>query len=84
MKTKEVKEKLSSIADVLSVRGGIYTAKKSYFWGFGKDGSEFADKIKKIIPEAKIEDYGNHWHPFVGGAKPGSSKDSYLFCKFSI
>lgn len=84
MNTKTIKNILQDIADVVSFRNNIFTVKKSYYWGFGKDGSEFADKIQKMIPNAKIVDYGNHWHAFVGGAKPGSPQDSYYFCKFQI
>lgn len=82
MTTKEVKEAIGATADVLSVRHGVFTAKKSYYWGFTDDGGKYADKIKKLIPEAEVVDYGNHWHPFRGGAKPGSSRDSYFYCKF--
>ena len=72
------------VSDKISVRNGVYTIKKSYFYGFGKDGSELAKKVESKLDSAVVIDYGNHWHPFVGGAKPGSSKDSYYFCKFYI
>ena len=82
--TKEIKKALEMVSDKISVRNGVYTIKKSYFYGFGKDGSELAKKVESKLDNAVVIDYGNHWHPFVGGAKPGSSKDSYLFCKFYI
>ena len=82
MNTKQVREVIGEIANTLSSRGGVFTAKKSYFWGFTNDGSAFADKIKNLIPSADIIDYGNHFHGFVGGAKPGSPQDSYYWVKF--
>ena len=82
MSIKEVKQAIGATADVLSVRHGVFTAKKSYYWGFADDGSQYAEKIKKLIPTAEVEVYGNHWHPFRGGAKPGTRNDSYLYCKF--
>lgn len=84
MKTKDIKDKLGRYADVVSVRNGIYTVKKSYFWGSMKDGSELALNVQTILPKVKVIDYGNHFHHFVGGAKPGSSKDSYYYCKFKL
>lgn len=82
MKTKDIKDKLGYNVDVLSCRDGVYTAKKSYYWGVTKDGSDFADMVQKVLPNVKVIDYGNHYHGFVGGAKPGSNKSSYFYCKF--
>ena len=82
--TKQVKQTLGRIFDTFSSKGGVYTIKKSYYWGFTEDGSALADKVQQKLPQAVIVDYGNHWHPFVGGAKSGSAKDSFYFCKFKI
>ncbi len=82
MNTKQVREVLKNHINTLSFRQGIFTVKKSYFWGFTDDGSALADKIKKLLPNTNIVDYGNHFHDFVGGAKPGSLKDSYFWVKF--
>ena len=82
MNTKRVREAIGEIINTLSSRGGVFTVKKSYYWGLSNDGSAFADKIKSRIPSAEIVDYGNHFHDFVGGAKPGSPRDSYYWVKF--
>ena len=84
MKLKDIKKKLRGTINTISSKGGVFTVKKSYFWGATKCGSTLADKVKSIIPEAAIEDYGNHFHHFVGGAKPGSKQDSYLWVKFKV
>ena len=82
MTTKHIKEAVGNVVSTLSSRGGVFTAKKSYFWGICGDGSGLADKIKSLVPTAEIVDYGNHYHSFVGGAKPGSPQDSYFWVKF--
>jgi len=82
MKIKDIKEKLGHKVDVLSFRQGVFTAKKSYYFGITKDGKNLADKIQELLPKAMIFDYGNHYHGFVGGARPGSSKSSYWWVKF--
>ncbi len=84
MTTKQIRQTLENTIDTLSFRNGTYTAKKSYFWGVAQDGSKLADSIQKHLPKAEILDYGNHYHGFVGGARPGSSKDSYFYCKFTV
>ena len=82
MKTKDIKEKLGHMVDVVSFRQGVFTVKKGYFWGASKDGSELRDKVVGKIPNIEVIDYGNHYHEFVGGARPGSSRDSYWWVKF--
>lgn len=84
MYNKNIKLALCGVFDTFSFRKGEYMIKKSYYWGITSDGSTLANKVKKIIPEAEVIDYGNHWHPFVGGAKCGSPQDSYLYCKFKL
>ena len=82
MKTKDIKARLNDHVDVVSFRDGIFTVKKSYFWGATKDGSNLAEKVEKLIEGATILDYGNHYHDFVGGARPGSPQDSYWWVIF--
>jgi hypothetical protein len=83
MTAKEVRKKLSSF-DTFSFRNNVFTVKKSYYWGFSKSGETYANKVKEIIPEAKIIDFGNHFASFKGGAKAGSAGDSYFYVKFTI
>jgi hypothetical protein len=84
MNPSEVREKLKSVTGIVSFTKGIYTAKKSYYWGITKSGSEFADKVKAALPEAEILEHGNHYHAFCGGAKSGSAKDSYYWVTFKM
>ena len=84
MKTAQVREMLNEKFDTLSQRNGIFTVKKSYFWGISKNGEEQAETVKSLIPQAMIIDYGNHFHGFVGGAPAGSPNSSYYYVKFTI
>ena len=82
MKAEEIKKALK--CSVLSRRSGIYTAKYSYYWGFTKSGEEYKSKVLAVFSNAQIIDFGNHFHSFVGGAKTGSSQDSYTWIKFKL
>ncbi len=84
MKRAEIKERLYQYFDTFSFKSGIYTIKRSYYWGISKTGETLSEKVTKTIPNANIIDYGNHWHAFVGGAKTGGPQDSYLWVKFTV
>jgi hypothetical protein len=86
MKANQVKEMLSLAgihADVVSVKNGVYTAKRSYFYGGGKALDALRDGVSKMS-NLTMTDSGDHWHAFVGSAKPGSAKDSYVWVSFTI
>lgn len=77
------------LIDCVSKKGNVFTFKRSYFQGTTKSGEEFAERIASRISshsrfKAKVADYGNHFHAFVGGAKAGSPKDSYLWTKIEL
>ena len=85
MTTKEIKALISHVADRVSFSKGIFTAKKTYYWGVTQSGEVFADKVIRLLaPHAEMIDYGNHFHGFVGGAKTGSGKDSYFYVTFKV
>jgi hypothetical protein len=37
-----------------------------------------------VFPDVNIICMGDHFRPFYGGAKSGSSKDSYLWIEFNF
>ena len=84
MTSKEVRERLNTSFNIVSVRHGIYTAKKSYYWGVTKSGEAYADKVRELIPNAEIIEFGNHFAPFRGGARAGGPQDSYYWVKFKV
>ena len=79
-----IRSLLSGYFDTVSRKGNVWTVKNSYFWGVTQDGSKTAEKVRSLLPAAKILDYGNHVHAFVGGAKTGSRQDSYFWVKFEV
>jgi hypothetical protein len=82
MKTEEIRKTIH--ANVLSLYKGTYTAKWCYFYRNGMTQEKYIDRIKGKFPNAKILESGDHWHSFVGGAKAGSSQDSYIWVKFEL
>ena len=84
MTTAQIRNLVHSHANVVSQRNGIFTVKKSYYWGVTKSGRDYADTIQSVIPNIEILDCGNHFHGFVGGAKAGGPQDSYLWAKFRV
>jgi len=63
---------------------GQFKYRVSYFWGFTASGDSLRPKILQHFPNAEITGWGNHFHSFEGGAKHGTSKDSYLWITFKI
>lgn len=90
MKTTQLKEILEGSVDVISKRKDIYQVKRSFFYRHGMDSDKLASNVKAAIEakdktvKVKLVDNGEHWHGFVGGAKSGSSQDSYFWVKFQI
>jgi len=84
MKSEEVSRKLGVSPEYVRKSKGIFRYHVSYFYGIIKDAQSLINKVLLTFPEAEIIDSGNHWHKFVGGAKSGSAKDSFLWVKFKI
>lgn len=84
MTTKQIAEKLG--VDIRYVRKskGQFRYHKSYFWGMFQGADKLIALVKEKIPNAVITEHGNHYHEFVGGAESGSSKDSFLWVKFTV
>ena len=70
--------------DTLSLRGGIYLAKWTYFYSGGLSKEGCSKKITTAFPNAYIIDSGNHYHAFVGGAKIGGPQDTYFWVTFKL
>jgi len=81
MKTSELKNTLIGV-DHLSSRNGIFTARRSYFYGTFESGEKFAESIKEQLPSATILEFGNHYAHFKGGAP--INKQSHYWVKFTV
>lgn len=77
----EVKEKLKDF-DTYSVRKGIFTVRKEFYYPHGRHIDYFELKIKEAFPDAKIVDSAEIWKSFRGGASTADS--SHWFVKFTF
>lgn len=83
-----IKAALTGLYNVITFsKNRTFTIKYSYYYRpFYVD-----DLAKKVLdaltPEGisvNVLEMGDHFHTFVGGAKSGSTKDSYLWVKLEI
>ncbi len=73
MTIDKVKEILNERFNSFSLKEGIFTVKKNYYTGITQSGEKQADIVQKLIPNAKIIDYGNNIHTH-----------SYFYVKFTV
>jgi hypothetical protein len=80
MKAKEVKLKLGCSA--VSVKNGVFTARKGFYYRMGKDAIDFRNRVMEVFPNADIMDYGEVYKPFRGGASVADQ--SHWYVKFNL
>lgn len=80
MKTEEIRQLIR--ADTLSKKGDIYTARRGFFYTSGGTSEAFANRIRDVIPSARILDHGEVWKDFKGGASVANQ--SHWWVKFKI
>ena len=80
MKLKDIKSKIR--VDSLSIRKGIYTARKTFYYTHGKNSSDLADRIINELNNVTIIDHGQQWTPFRGGSSV--AKSSHWWVKFTL
>jgi hypothetical protein len=72
-------------ADVITKhKDNSFTAKWSYYYRHGQDETYYEKRISNIYANVSIIESGDHFHYFVGDAKPGSAQDSYIWVKFKF
>ena len=84
MTTKQIAEQLGTELDNVRKYKGQYRYHRSYYWGVTSNADKLVELVRTKIPAARITDSGNHFHGFVGGAKSGSAKDSFLWVTFTV
>lgn len=77
---KEIKQKL--YFDTYSVKNGVFTVRKEFFYKFGKNVGSCIEQILNVFPDAKIIEYDEVWKPFRGGASVANS--SHWYVKFTF
>lgn len=77
---KEIKQTLEF--DSYSLKNGVFTVRKGFYYRFGNSEEKFVEKILEKFPTAKIIESGEVWKPFRGGASIANS--SHWFIKFTF
>ena len=75
-----VREKIT--ADTYSVKGGVFTLRRAFFYRHGGDADKFAARVTAAFPDAVILDCGEVWKAFRGGASV--AQQSHWFVKFTL
>ena len=81
---KQIKEIVS--ADQISrQKGGSIVFRDEYFYRHGRTAEGFRDKVSAALNTAginhRVEDCGDHWAPFRGGASTAKSSHFYVRVK---
>ena len=80
IKIKDVKEKLH--ADAYSVKKGVFTVRRSFYYKMGKSTETFRADILEKIPNAVIVDSGEKYVAFRGGGSV--AQGSHWWVKFTV
>jgi hypothetical protein len=75
-----VREKV--LADTYSVKGGVFTLRKGFFYSNGGDADKFSARVTAAFPDAVILDCGEVWKAFRGGASV--AQQTHWFVKFTL
>ncbi len=78
---KHIKDSVIGI-DTCSVKNGVFTARRGFFYTSGRTAEKFVACILKSFPTAIILDKGEVWKPFRGGAS--TTAQSHWFVKFTF
>jgi hypothetical protein len=72
--------------DTLSVKGGIYTYRRGFFYTNGCTSEQCASNILRKLKESgltgEVIDHGEKWTRFIGGAP--LARQSHWWVKFRI
>ena len=77
---KEIKEALNF--DSYSVKDGVFTVRKGFFYTMGKTSQNYVNQVKGAFPQAKILDHSEIWKAFRGGASVANQ--SHFYVKFTF
>lgn len=82
MTLSEVRKALDGVADVVSRKGEVWTARRGFYWGFDEERANFHAEIRKALPAATIVDDGQKFVAFNGGHTV--TQGSHWWVKFTI
>lgn len=73
--------KAAIMADTLSKRDGVYTARRGFFYRHGGSSEKFAARVQ-ALPGAAVLDHGEVWKAFSGGAS--LARSSHWWVTFTV
>lgn len=76
----EVREKVRT--DTASVKNGVYTVRRSFYYTSGYTSDDLAAAVKKALPGATVLESGEVWKAFRGSAPV--AQQSHWFVKFTL
>lgn len=77
---KAIRDTLS--VDTVSVKNGVYTVRRGFFYPHGKTSQNLADRVLEVYPTATIIEHSEVWKPFRGGAS--IPNQSHWYVKFTL
>lgn len=81
-KVKASDVRMAVSADTASVKNGVFTVRRSFFYTSGGSAEKFAERVLVAFPTAVILDKGEVWKAFRGGSTV--AQGSHWFVKFTI
>jgi hypothetical protein len=78
----EVADRLGVDAESVTKSKGVYTFRVGFYYTHGRTADDLTDKVRAAFPEAVVEDSGEVWKAFRGGASLAQS--SHWFVKFTL
>jgi hypothetical protein len=76
MTNKEIRQKLETAFEKVSLSKGVFTVKKSFFYTFGYSSDKMWDKVKTLFPDAILIENRDDWKNWP--------KISYFIVKFKL
>lgn len=77
-----LRERYTPRADTVSLKNGVYTLRRGYYYTFGKSQADLVADLKAHFPEAVVTGGGNHWASFNGAAP--LHKSSHWWVTFTM
>lgn len=79
---KTVKEKLGHRFDTYSIKNGVITVRRGFFYTHGCTDQDCVDQVLEKFPDAHIVESGEIWKSFLGGASIAAQ--SHWYVKFTL
>jgi len=82
MTRKMVWAQLEGLFDTISLRNGVFTVRRGFYYRHGTTAEDKANCVKQYLPTARIIECGEIWAAFRGNASVADQ--SHWFVKFDF